>query len=117
MAGDTKKLISETALELFAQNGYLGTSMSDIAGRLGITKGALYKHYASKQEILDSITERMNNNDYERAEEYEMLKKLAETDRARADAICDRVFRSFRDVEYDPHVFRAARRELLAALS
>ena len=72
MAGDTKKLISETALELFAQNGYLGTSMSDIAGRLGITKGALYKHYASKQEILDSITERMNNNDYERAEEYEM---------------------------------------------
>lgn len=51
------------------------------------------------------------------AEEYEMLKKLAETDRARADAICDRVFRSFRDVEYDPHVFRAARRELLAALS
>ena len=72
MAGDTKKLISETALELFAQNGYLGTSMSDIAGQLGITKGALYKHYASKQEILDSITERMNNNDYERAEEYEM---------------------------------------------
>lgn len=72
MSGDTKKLISETALELFAQNGYLGTSMSDIAGRLGITKGALYKHYASKQEILDSITERMNNNDYERAEEYEM---------------------------------------------
>lgn len=72
MAGDTKKLISETAIELFAQNGYLGTSMSDIAGRLGITKGALYKHYASKQEILDSITERMNNNDYERAEEYEM---------------------------------------------
>lgn len=72
MAGDTKKLISETALELFAQNGYLGTSMSDIARRLGITKGALYKHYASKQEILDSITERMNNNDYERAEEYEM---------------------------------------------
>ena len=52
-----------------------------------------------------------------RAEEYEMLKKLAETDRARADAICAAVFRSFRDVEYDPHIFRAARRELLKALS
>ena len=51
------------------------------------------------------------------AEEYEMLKKLAETDRARADAICAAVFRSFRDVEYDPHIFRAARRELLKALS
>ena len=72
MAGDTKERILETALELFAQNGYLGTSMSDIAGKLGITKGALYKHYTSKQEILDSIVERMNKMDYERAEEYEM---------------------------------------------
>ena len=72
MAGDTKERILETALELFAQSGYLGTSMSDIAGGLGITKGALYKHYTSKQEILDSIVERMNKMDYERAEEYEM---------------------------------------------
>ena len=31
MAGDTKEQILETALELFAQNGYLGTSMNDIA--------------------------------------------------------------------------------------
>ena len=72
MAGDTKERILETALELFAQSGYLGTSMSDIAGELGITKGALYKHYTSKQEILNSIVERMNKMDYERAEEYEM---------------------------------------------
>ncbi len=72
MAGDTKKRILETALELFAQSGYLGTSMNDIAGRLGITKAALYKHYAGKQEILDRIVERMNEMDYERAEAYEM---------------------------------------------
>ena len=72
MAGDTKKRILETALELFAQSGYLGTSMSDIAERLGITKGALYKHYTSKQEILDSIVERMNELDYERAAAYDM---------------------------------------------
>ena len=49
----TKERILETALTLFARNGYLGTSMSDIAGALGITKAALYKHYAGKQEILD----------------------------------------------------------------
>ena len=72
MAGDTKERILEAALELFAEKGYLGSSMSDIANRLGITKGALYKHYAGKQEILDSIVERMNKMDYERAEEYEM---------------------------------------------
>ena len=72
MAGNTKERIMEAALELFAQNGYLGTSMNDIAKQLGITKGALYKHYLSKQEILDSITQRMNELDTERAEEYEM---------------------------------------------
>ena len=72
MAGDTKERILETALELFAQNGYLGTSMNDIAGQLGFTKAALYKHYTSKQEILDKIVERMNEMDYERAEAYEM---------------------------------------------
>lgn len=72
MAEDTKKRILETALELFAQRGYLGTSMSDIAQRLGITKPALYKHYTGKQEILDQIVARMNQMDYERAAEYEM---------------------------------------------
>lgn len=72
MAGDTKERILETSLELFAQSGYLGTSMNDIAKKLGITKAALYKHYTSKQEILDRIVERMNKMDYERAEEYEM---------------------------------------------
>jgi len=55
MAGDTKERILETALALFAQSGYLGTSMHDIAKELGITKGALYKHYASKQAIFDAI--------------------------------------------------------------
>lgn len=72
MAEGTKERILDIALELFAQNGYLGTSMSDIAKQMGFTKAALYKHYASKQEILDQIVERMNRMDYERAEEYEM---------------------------------------------
>lgn len=72
MANNTRERILETALELFAQSGYLGTSMSDIARQLGITKAALYKHYAGKQEILDSIVERMNRMDYARAEEYDM---------------------------------------------
>ena len=72
MAESTKERILETALALFAQRGYLGTSMNHIACQLGLTKAALYKHYTSKQEILDKIVERMNQMDYERAEEYEM---------------------------------------------
>lgn len=72
MSGETKAKIPEVALKLFSQNGYLGTSMSDIAAQLGITKPALYKHYASKREILKSIVKRMSDMDYERAEEYDM---------------------------------------------
>ncbi|MBU5481453.1 TetR/AcrR family transcriptional regulator [Blautia sp. MSJ-19] len=69
---NTKEKILEEALKLFAQSGYMGTSMNEIASRLGVTKAALYKHYSSKQEILDSIVERMNQMDAERAKEYEM---------------------------------------------
>ena len=69
---NTKKRILEEALRLFAKNGYLGTSMNDIARQLGVTKAALYKHYTSKQEILDSIVEKMNQMDMERVKEYDM---------------------------------------------
>ena len=72
MAEDTKERILDAALEQFAQNGYPGTSMRDIADQLGMTKGALYKHYTSKQEILDSIVLRMQEMDYARAAAYEM---------------------------------------------
>lgn len=72
MGRETKAKILEVALRLFSQKGYPGTSMSDIATQLGITKPALYKHYAGKHEILMSIVKRMQDMDYERAEEYEM---------------------------------------------
>lgn len=64
---NTKERILEEALKLFSQSGYMGTSMNDIAVELGVTKAALYKHYKSKQEILESIVERMNQMDAERA--------------------------------------------------
>ena len=72
MEKNTKEKILEEALKLFARSGYMGTSMNDIAFQLGVTKAALYKHYSSKQEILDSIVERMNQMDRERSEEYKM---------------------------------------------
>lgn len=82
MSCETKEQIIKTALELFSQNGFLGTSMSDIASQLKITKGALYKHYESKQQILEQIIECMAKLDLERAKKYEMpeteQKKFAE---------------------------------------
>lgn len=64
----TKERIIETALRLFAANGFSGTSMQDIASELGITKAALYKHFSGKQEILDSIICRMQEGDHEKAQ-------------------------------------------------
>lgn len=72
MEKNTKEKILEEALKLFARSGYMGTSMNDIAFQLGVTKAALYKHYSSKQEILDSIVERMNQMDLQRSKEYKM---------------------------------------------
>lgn len=69
---NTKERILDEALKLFSQSGYMGTSMNDIAARLGVTKAALYKHYKSKQEILDSIVSKMNELDEERVKQYEM---------------------------------------------
>lgn len=69
---DTKENILLTALRLFAKDGYEAVSVSTIAGELGMTKGALYKHYKNKRDIFDSIVERMNQMDYEHAKEYEM---------------------------------------------
>ena len=68
--GQTKEKILITALELFAQNGYEAVSVSDIAGQLGITKGALYKHYTNKRAIFDCIIARMERQDAQRAGEF-----------------------------------------------
>ena len=43
------------ALKLFACAGYEAVSVSDIAGVIGITKGALYRHYESKRDIFEHI--------------------------------------------------------------
>lgn len=77
---NTKARIMEEALKLFAQTGYSGASMSDIAGRLGITKAALYKHYEGKQDILNSIINRMEQMDLEHARAFEMPEETSEKD-------------------------------------
>ena len=69
---NTKENILHTALRLFARDGYEAASVSDIAGELGITKGALYKHYKNKQDIFNSIVERMYQIDAERAKKFEV---------------------------------------------
>ena len=70
--GNTKEEILLAALHLFARDGYEAVSVSQIAGELGITKGALYRHYESKRDIFDHIVERMEQGDGEQAQEHDM---------------------------------------------
>lgn len=47
-----KEMILRAATELFVEQGYHRTAMSDIAATLGITSTALYRHYRNKQQLL-----------------------------------------------------------------
>lgn len=65
---NTKENILVTALRLFAQDGYEAVSVSKIAGELGMTKGALYKHYKNKRDIFNKIFEHICQLDVERSQ-------------------------------------------------
>lgn len=79
---DTKEKILMTALRLFAKDGYEAVSVSAIAGELGITKGALYKHYKNKRDIFESIVEKMYLLDAERSRQYEVPEEKYEVNSA-----------------------------------
>ncbi|NES15866.1 MULTISPECIES: TetR/AcrR family transcriptional regulator [unclassified Micromonospora] len=55
--GGTRQRIQAVALELFTEQGYEKTSLREIAERLGVTKAALYYHFKSKDEIVNSFVE------------------------------------------------------------
>lgn len=89
---DTKERILLTALRLFAKDGYEAVSVSDIAGALGMTKGALYKHFANKRDIFESIVARMERRDAEQASAHGVPEGTAEKmEDAYRDADADRI--------------------------
>ncbi|MCP3933351.1 MAG: TetR/AcrR family transcriptional regulator [Bacteroidetes bacterium] len=49
--------IKETALDLFAHNGFHNTSISAIAKAAGISKGLIYNYFESKEDLLHKIIE------------------------------------------------------------
>ena len=52
---DPRQEILRTAARLFQQQGYDGTSMNDVAAALKLSKGGLYHHFQSKDEILFNL--------------------------------------------------------------
>ena len=64
----TEERILDVAQRLFLEKGYENTTIQDIVNELGgLTKGAVYHHFKSKEEIMDAVSDRMffENNPFE----------------------------------------------------
>ena len=75
---NTKENILLIALRLFAQKGYESVSVEAIANKIGVTKGALYRHYKNKRDIFDSIVKKMEQMDAEYAQKSGVPEETAE---------------------------------------
>lgn len=53
----TRAAIIDAAAALFAKQGIEATSLDRIAGTIGLTKGAVYSTFASKEELIDAVAE------------------------------------------------------------
>lgn len=77
----TKEDILFASLKLFAERGFEAVSTSMIASEIGITKGALYRHFENKQAIFDEIIQRMFELDEKQANENHVPAKKYEDDK------------------------------------
>ena len=57
-AAARRRVIADAAAELFAERGYRGASIDEIARRSGVTPPVLYEHFASKRELYRELLER-----------------------------------------------------------
>ncbi|MBW8733896.1 MAG: TetR/AcrR family transcriptional regulator, partial [Asticcacaulis sp.] len=70
--GDRRELILDVASEVFLKEGYAAASMSEIAARLGGSKGTLYNYFKSKEELFGAYVSR--NCEVHRSQVGELLK-------------------------------------------
>ena len=68
----TKNKIISSAAKLFSERGYDETTLQDIMKLSGLSKGAIYHYFKSKQEILDYLS------NYEKELVSDFLKKLVD---------------------------------------
>ena len=82
---DRKAAIEEAAMQLFAENGFAGVSISTIARKAGTSKGLLYNYFENKEAlvkeiVLEGIRQMMEELDFGFRQEFteESFKKLIE---------------------------------------
>jgi AcrR family transcriptional regulator len=51
----TRRALLDAAADLFATSGYAATSIEDVVGRARVTRGALYHHFRSKEDLFEAV--------------------------------------------------------------
>ena len=59
MASDTREKILDAALTSFAEKGYEGTNLLDVAKSVGIVKSAIYRHFSGKEDLWNAVIDTM----------------------------------------------------------
>ena len=76
---DTKDIILKTAYNLFLYNNYEAVTIHKIIQATGLTKGAIYYYYASKEEIFKAVIDKyMLENRADPSEEFDTLQELVQ---------------------------------------
>ncbi len=57
--GEIKQEILSAAIRRFARDGFAGTSLSDVAGEVGVSKQAVLYHYPSRETLRDAVVDRL----------------------------------------------------------
>jgi AcrR family transcriptional regulator len=73
----TRQAILDAALDLFAEKGFFGTSLRDVAAAVGVRESALYNYFASKEALFDAL---LDANQYSKVERLSPLADGAITD-------------------------------------
>ena len=93
-ADATRAALSAAARELFTQRGYAATSTTEIVERAGVTRGALYHHFAAKDELFRAVFEQLESEVTEHVAHQALtsddpLEQLRRGTRAYLDACID----------------------------
>ena len=93
-ADATRTALSAAARQLFTERGYAATSTTEIVERAGVTRGALYHHFAAKDELFRAVFEQLEGEvtehvAHEALTSPDPLEQLRRGTRAYLDACID----------------------------